>query len=176
MGERTVFVDGYNAIHATPSLAALFYSDLGAARDALLKQVVASYRHASCRLVIVFDGDNASETCQPIPGCAFGQVIYSRRDETADSVIVRMAGVVRGVGGDALVVSNDAEVRAGAESHGAATARVSPRPAAPRLLQQRHTHRVKAREVIERESDDAEARAAARKKGNPRKPPRRRDR
>jgi len=48
--------------------------------------------------------------------------------------------------------------------------------AAPRLLQKRFTHQQAVRREMERDAEDTEARAAARKKGNARRPSRRRGR
>jgi predicted RNA-binding protein with PIN domain len=176
MGARTVFVDGYNAILASPALAALHHRDMAAAREALLKQVVAGYRHTPHRVVVVFDGAGASETSQPIAGFARGQVIYSRDGEQADSVIVRRAAAVCDAGGEALVVSNDFAVRDGAERQGALSARVADTRAAPRLLGQRFRHQQAVRRELARDDMDAEERAAARRKGNGRRPPRTRGR
>ena len=176
MGARTVFVDGYNAILASPALAALHRRNLAAAREALLKQVVTDYRHTPHRVVVVFDGDGASETSQPIAGFARGQVVFSRFGEKADGVIVRRAASVCDAGGEALVVSNDFAVRDGGERGGALSARIPVAPAAPRLLSQRFRHQQAVRRELERDADDAEARAERRKKGNGRRPPRDRGR
>jgi predicted RNA-binding protein with PIN domain len=175
MGARTVFVDGYNVILARPALAALHRRDLAAAREALLKQVIADYRHTPHRVVVVFDGDGAHETSQSIAAFPRGQVVFSCYGEQADRVIVRRAAAVCDAGGEALVVSNDFAVRDDAERQGALSARVAESRGGPRLLEQRFRHQRVVRRELERDSDDAEARAAARKKGNGRRPPRNRD-
>ncbi|HEX9037150.1 MAG TPA: NYN domain-containing protein [Ktedonobacterales bacterium] len=172
MGARTVFVDGYNVIRATPALTTLFHRDIGAAREALLRQVVAQHRHTPHRVVVVFDGDGPSESHQPIAGFSRGQVTYSRAGETADNVIVRMSAAVCDAGGEALVVSNDFGVRDGAERQGARSARVAGPAGAPRLIRQRFTHQQAVRRELEQDGEDAEARAATRRKGNPRQSPR----
>ncbi len=180
MGPRTIFVDGYNMIHTTPALAALHRRDIEAGRDALVRRLSASYRHTPHQLVVVFDGDGTAESSQPISGFGRGRVVFSRRGETADSVIVRMARGVREAGREAVIYSNDGEVRLGAEAAGATAARADDLRdalgAAPRLLRKRFTHHQAVRREMERDSDDAEARAASRKKGNPRRAPRKRDR
>lgn len=176
MGARTVFVDGYNVIYATPALASLHQRDIAAAREALLKQVVADYRHTPHLVVVVFDGDGASESSQPIAGFARGQVVFSPYSEKADNVIVRRAAAVCDAGGEALVISNDFAVRDEAERRGASSARVAGSRPAPRLLQQRFIHQQAVRREMARDADDADARAAARKKGNPRQSPRDRKR
>lgn len=176
MGLRTVFVDGYNCIRNTPALAAVERVNMAAGRDALLHSLVARYRHTPHQLVIVFDGDGAGETNQPVAGFGRGRVIFSRRDETADSVIVRMAAAVCDAGREAVVYSNDREIRLEAGRRGATTARVDDLPGggAPRLLRKRFTHQQAVRR--EQEDVDTEARAARRKKGNGRRAPRKRGR
>ncbi|MGH2502034.1 MAG: NYN domain-containing protein [Ktedonobacterales bacterium] len=180
MGPGTVFVDGYNVILATPALAALHQRSLAAARDALLERVITVYRHTSRPVVIVFDGDGTGETSQPIPGFGRGRLVFSRRGETADSVIVRMAAAVCAVGGEALVVTNDFAVRHDAQTRGAQAARADDlrreMTAPPRLLQKRFTHQQAVRRELAEDGDDAEARAEARKKGSARKPPSNRNR
>jgi uncharacterized protein len=180
IGSRTVFVDGYNCILTTPALGALSRRDMAAARAALLRRVVSRYRHTPYDVVIVFDGDGASETSQPIEGFGRGRVIFSRRDEKADDVIVRMAAGVCDAGREAVVYSNDGEVRLGAAAGGATAARADDlrrdMAAAPRLLQKRFTHQQAVRREMERDAEDAEARAAVRKKGNARRSSRRRGR
>lgn len=178
MGLRTVFVDGYNCIRNTPTLAAVERVNMAAGRDALLQSLVARYRHTPHQLVIVFDGDGAGETSQLVAGFSRGRVIFSRRDETADSVIVRMAAAVCDAGREAVVYSNDREIRLEAGRRGATTARVDDllggMNGAPRLLRKRFTHQQAVRR--EQEDVDTEARAATRKKGNGRRAPRKRGR
>jgi len=179
MGPRTVFVDGYNVIRNTPALTALERVNMEAGRDALLARLVARYRHTPHQLVVVFDGDGARESSQPMPGFGRGRVIFSRGDETADNVIVRMAAEVCDAGREAVVYTNDLEVRLRAEQHGATPARVKDlhelhggMEGAPRLLRKRFIHQQAVRR--EQQDEDAEARAAARKKGNAHRTPRKR--
>ena len=175
---RTVFVDGHNLIGATPALAALQRRALAAAREALTQRIVARYRHTPHQVVIVFDGDGESETNQPISGFTRGRVVYSWRGETADSVIVRLCAEVCASGREAAVYSNDGEVRYGAAASGAQAARADDlrreMAAGPRLLRQRFAHHQAVRRELERDSEDADARASARKRGNPRRLPRNR--
>ena len=178
MGPRTVFVDGYNVIRNTPALALVERVNMAAGRDALLTRLVARFRHTPHSLVVVFDGDGIGETSQPVAGFARGRVIFSRRDETADSVIIRMIADVCDAGREAMVYTNDREVLHGAERHGAAPARVdelrSGMEGGPRLLRKRFSHQQAVRR--EWEDVDPDARAAERKKGNGRRAPRKRGR
>jgi predicted RNA-binding protein with PIN domain len=181
MKPRTVFVDGYNVIRNTPALKDIERRiGMDAGRDALLRRLVARYRHTPHQLVVVFDGDGSAESSQPIAGYGRGRVIFSQRGEKADTVILRLASVARGAGQDTVVFTNDVEVRLGAEAHGAMTARTDDlREAmeeAPRLLRKRFTHQQAVRREMEKDAEDAEARAMARKKGNPHRAPRKRGR
>ncbi len=178
MGPHTVFVDGYNYIRNTPALAEVERLNMEAGRAALIQRLVSRYRHTPHQVVVVFDGDGASETSHPVAGFERGRVIFSRRGEKADHVIVRLAAEVCGSGREAVVYSNDREVRLESERHGAVTARVDDlqdgATGAAGLLRKRFTHQRAVRR--EWEDVDAETRAAARKKGNAHHAPRRRGR
>jgi hypothetical protein len=91
-----------------------------------------------------------------------------------------MAADVCDAGREAVVYSNDGEVRLGASAGGATAARADDlrreMAAAPRLIQKRFSHQQAIRREMEKDGEDAEARAAARKKGNARRTPRNRRR
>lgn len=178
MGPRMILVDGYNVIKNTPSLAAIERGSLDAGRQALIKRLVALYRHTPHRLVIVFDGDGPAESSQPVAGYARGKVVFSRRGEKADQVIIRLAAEASADHCEAVVFSDDLEVRLGAERHGAQTARVDDArrrmDEAPRLLRKRFSHQQNVRR--EMEGDDRDEQAQARRKGNARRTPRGRGR
>jgi predicted RNA-binding protein with PIN domain len=176
-GVRTIYVDGYNVIRNTPVLAqAERAGGLAAGRAALLERLTARYRHSQHRVVVVFDGANAAESAQTIPGLTCGRVIFSRAGESADAVIVRMAAEARGAEHAVSVVSDDGEVRDGAGRHGAATARVGDlqrrmeKP--PRLIEKRFKDRLAAQRYLANKDDDEPLRR--RDKGNPRRAPRKR--
>jgi predicted RNA-binding protein with PIN domain len=179
MRPRAIFVDGYNLIYATPAFATLLRADSDAARAALLQRLVSRYRHTPHEVIVVFDGAGTAQTSQAIAGFTRGRVVFSASEETADSVIVRLATEWRETGGEAIVYSNDGEVRLGAERGGAVAASADDLRAemisAPRLLRKRFTHQQAVRRDWSADGD-AEERAAARKKGNARRPPRKRDR
>lgn len=178
MGPCVIFVDGYNIIKNTPSLASADRRDLAAGREALLGRLVSRYRRTPHKLVVVFDGAGPAETCLPIAGYARGQVVFSRQGEKADSVIIRRSAEARREGREVIVISDDLEVRQGAERQGAATARVDElrerMEEAPRLLRKRFTHQEAVRRDLEDRDRDADERAASRKKGAARKAPRKR--
>ena len=175
MGPRTIYVDGYNVIRNTPALAQAERVSLATGRDTLLARLAARYRHTPHHVVVVFDGDGAAESAQPFPGLSRGRVIFTRADETADAVIIRLAAQARGEGREVAVVSDDFEVRDGASQHGAATARVGDlqrrMDEAPRLLRKRFTHQIVVKRILAGDDDD-EGERRRRDKGNPRRAPR----
>jgi predicted RNA-binding protein with PIN domain len=176
---QVILVDGYNLIYATPALNELRQRDLALARERLLQRLITRYRHTPHELIVVFDGDGPAETSLAMPTFPRGSVVYSQRGEKADPVIVRLATASSDAGFEVWVYSNDGEVRWGAERAGATPARADHLrheiQAAPHRLHKRFIHQQHVRREWEKDMDDAaEARAAIRQKGNPRKPPRRR--
>ena len=113
-----IILDGYNVIRQWPELAMLDRGDLQAGRDALLRELQAYRRARGHRITVVFDGREQggfSETAESVAGIA---VRYSKRGETADAVIARLAA---DGGAGTVVVSSDREVAATARRYGAAT-------------------------------------------------------
>ena len=106
-----IIVDGYNVIRQWPELAMLDRGDLQAGREALIHELRAYRQAKGHKVTVVFDGVEAgsfSETQEMSGGVA---VRYSRRGETADAVIARLAAE----GGEgSVVVSSDREVLAAA--------------------------------------------------------------
>lgn len=177
MGPRTIYVDGYNVIRNTPALAQAERASLAAGRDALLTRLAARYRHTPHRVVVVFDGAGSGESAQPFPGLSRGRVIFTRAEDTADAVILRLAAQTRDEGCEVVVVSDDFEVRDGASRHGAATARVGDlqrrMDEAPRHVRKRFTHQL-AIKRLQAEQDDGERPRGQREKGASRRAPRKR--
>lgn len=179
MRSRVILVDGYNVIRHTPGLLAAEWRSLASGREALLAQIRAAYQSATHRVIVVFDGDGPAETCSPLKGMARGQVIYTARGVTADAVIVRLAAEERLRAGDVVVVTRDTDLRWHASEHGATSARPeelrTKMHGAPRDVAQRARHRAAIRGVWDKDADgDDEWPAPDRRRGNPRKAPRRR--
>lgn len=179
MDPRCIVIDGYNIIRNTPSLRAAEARGLASARDALLALVVARYRHTPHHVIVVFDGDGAVQTTHPLR-CGIGsQVIFTRTGETADDVIIRLAGLIGGQGREVTVASNDWAVRLGGASHGAAAATVDDLArrlnAAPGHLERRARHHAAVRARLDAQ-DDLAAPATHARKGNGRRAPRHRRR
>ena len=124
MGPRTILIDGYNVIKNTPGLAAAERVSLETGRETLLGQVRAKYRHTPHAVIVVFDGAGTVESTLPFPGFSRGRVVYTRRGETADDAIQRLAATESECGHTVVVVSDDAEVRWNAGGAGHASARV----------------------------------------------------
>lgn len=112
-----IIVDGYNVIRQWPEMAMLDRADLQSGREALLK-ALQSYRQArGHRITVVFDGREQGGFSEGSESAAGIGVRYSRRGETADAVIARLAAEG---GKGAVVVSSDREVADAARRHGAA--------------------------------------------------------
>jgi uncharacterized protein len=105
---RDILVDGYNIIKRDASFQSLGTKRLAAARQLLIDQLVSRYRHTPHQVIIVFDGEGASE--QTIQDRRV-RIIYSRAGETADSVIDRLAVTARAEGREVELYSDDTEVR-----------------------------------------------------------------
>ena len=189
-GQQLILVDGYNVIRNTPGLARAEAISLEHGRTALLERLTARYRHTPHRVVVVFDGDGGAESVQPMRAWSRGQVIFTRRGETADEVICRLAAnaanPTHAPGADladcammqTVVVSDDFEVRQGASSRGATPARVGELTArmseGPRHLAKQATHRIFVRSQLAAEADDDTAPRQHPRKGTAHRAPRRR--
>jgi len=179
MRSRVILVDGYNVIRHAPELLAAERRSLASGREALLAQIRAAYQSATHHVIVVFDGDGPAETHSALAGLARGQVIYTTRSVTADAVIVRLTGEERLRADEVVVVTRDADLRRHAGNYGAASARPEELRAkfhnAPRDVAHRARHRAAMRSAWDNDADgDDERPAPDRRRGNPRKAPRRR--
>ena len=90
MSERLI-VDGYNVIHAWPTLKALMNDSLEAARDKLIDRLAVYAQVRSADVTVVFDAHrtasrkNAEEMNQGV------RVIFTRKGHSADHAIERLA-------------------------------------------------------------------------------------
>ena len=178
MRPRAILIDGYNVIRTTPSLAVAERGGaLAAGRAALLDRVAGAFARCPDRIVVVFDGDGPASTCERLRGVPNGQVMFSRRGESADTLLLRLAVEL----GDAAItlVTSDAEVRRAALAYGATTLHsdaLSTRlNQAPKLLRQRQ--RAKRGALwAERQSDEDGEPFRVSREGNPHRAPRQRRR
>lgn len=113
-----IIVDGYNLIRQSGALSRLDEEDIQLGREALLHKLAAYKRYKPHKITVVFDGANAppmSPHQQQVKGI---KVRFSRKGESADAVIKRMAGRERE---KALIVSSDVAVVDFSASKGSAT-------------------------------------------------------
>lgn len=154
-----IIVDGYNVIRQWPELAVLDRADLQSGREALLHELQTYRRSKGHRITVVFDGREQggfSEAAENVGGIG---VRYSRRGETADLVISRLAAE----GGEgAVVVSSDREVAAAARRQGAAWL------SAPEFMAKVEASRLASLKGGEEEEEGRPGKPA---KGNPRRLP-----
>ena len=87
---RYLIVDGHSIIFAWPELRKLHQRRSSLAREALINQLRHYQDWTGVRVVVVFDGKGSSVTSSSDPEDV--QVFYSRRGQTADTVIERLAG------------------------------------------------------------------------------------
>ena len=113
-----IIIDGYNLIRQSANLSRLDQQDIMLGRDALVDMLAAYRKVKPHRITVVFDGQHGpafSPQRDQKKGIA---IRFSRRGESADDLIKRMATKERE---KALVVSSDLEVADSAAAHGAAT-------------------------------------------------------
>jgi hypothetical protein len=94
-------IDGYNVIRRDPDLRAREAASLEAGRRGLVHLVAALARRSRDEFTIVFDGARRADT-PPTAGRV--SVVFSRPPETADDVVIRLAGRWRD---GAVVVTSD---------------------------------------------------------------------
>jgi hypothetical protein len=94
-------IDGYNVIRRDPDLRAREAASLEAGRRGLVHLVAALARGSRDEFVVVFDGARRADT-PPAGGRV--SVVFSRPPETADDVLIRLAGRWRD---GAVVVTSD---------------------------------------------------------------------
>ena len=104
----TLLIDGYNLIPAIPSLGRLIRRDLEQARDALLDLLHAYRANAPSRpsIIVVFDGKAHIEN--PHPSRKAGIQVRFSSGETADDLILRLLG---GEHRGAILVTSDRALR-----------------------------------------------------------------
>lgn len=100
-------VDGYNVIHAWPTLKSLMNESLEAARDKLIDRLSVYAQVSGSEVTVVFDAHrttamaNAEEWNQGV------RVIYTRKGHSADHAIERIAYSTQGEGDPLTVATSD---------------------------------------------------------------------
>jgi predicted RNA-binding protein with PIN domain len=99
-----IVVDGYNLIRQSPVLRRREAVALEEGRQALLRSLAAYRQRKGHRITVVFDGWESGFPQEARENCHGVDIIFSRRGETADEVIKRLAG---GAGEEIVVVTSD---------------------------------------------------------------------
>jgi predicted RNA-binding protein with PIN domain len=113
-----IIIDGYNLIRQSNSLSDLDRQDIQLGREALLDTLAAYQRIKHHKITVVFDGTNAPPFSQLKDRVKGIKVKFSRRGESADSLIKQMVNRERE---KALVVSSDLDIVNFAAEKGGAT-------------------------------------------------------
>ncbi len=154
-------VDGYNLLGVRGGLR----GDVEARREALIRELAGYRQRKGYPLTVVFDGWRSGQAVEHGEWREGIEVVYSRKGETADTVIKRLAAKF---GSDAAVVSSDREVTAFARAHGSTI--ISSGEFETRL------HGAGARPIARKQAADEEeeerrVQRDRKKKGNPKKLP-----
>jgi predicted RNA-binding protein with PIN domain len=91
MSRRTRFliVDGHSVVFAWPDLRKLHTRRPSLARESLVKRLRGYQDWTGVRVIVVFDGKGAQVSATSDPHDI--QIFYSRKGQTADSIIERLA-------------------------------------------------------------------------------------
>lgn len=159
-----VIIDGYNLLALTGWSGTGSSSEM--ARESLLRRL-AGYRHRKGHaLTVVFDGWQGGHPIEGREHRAGVQVIYSKRGERADQVIVRLA---QEYGTECAVVTSDQEVIRAAQVQGALIMRAP--EFARKLEAQLSSEGPTPHKELATDDEDTSSRRGPEKKGNPRKLP-----
>ncbi len=100
--ERLI-VDGYNVVHALPSLKRLMQeASLEAARDSLVDRVSVISMVTGVEVTVVFDSNRAASGSESMVGDV--RVVFTRKGHSADHAIERLA-YRAGEAGDVITVA-----------------------------------------------------------------------
>jgi uncharacterized protein len=111
-----LIIDGYNLIRQSPELLAQEAKDLRWGREALLEKLATYRRLKKHPITVVFDGWESGDYMGNRDRWQGMLIIYSRRGEKADEVIIRLAERERE---RCLIISSDREIGHQAERLGA---------------------------------------------------------
>ena len=110
--KTALIVDGYNIIHAWPSLAEVAQTDLEAARRQLCDLLSSYAGFRDCHLVVVFDGYKVKGNPGEKQNLGNIQVVYTQENETADAYIEALVAQI-GPNYAVRVATSDALVQLG---------------------------------------------------------------
>lgn len=147
-----LIIDGYNLIGLD--------GDIETGRERLIEDLIVYKKAVSVRITVVFDGTWSGNLTRGAMSRSGINIIFSRAGEQADAIIKEMA---RRIGSGATVVTSDRDVSASVRASGAVVVEsVEFRG----VLDEALYEEIKGA-APEDEADDS----SARKKGNPKKPP-----
>jgi predicted RNA-binding protein with PIN domain len=113
-----VIVDAYNLIMTSAEYGAIKGARMQGAREGLVRDMVRYKKVRGHRVTLVFDATESGGIERTVDKRDGVNVIFTRRDETADDVIIEI--VERGAGTERVVVTSDVAVMRGAKRRGAA--------------------------------------------------------
>lgn len=152
-----IIIDGYNYIHRTRSSGIQADTNLDMVRRAFLDKLVQYKKQKGVRITVVFDAYNSFSTGRQRENYKGVDVVYSRENETADDVMI---GRIREKKAGMIIVTSDRAIIDEAKRYGVAF--IVPAKLEMMIFQAGIS---KDEEVVEEEA------YSVRKKGNPRKLP-----
>ncbi|MHB8231561.1 MAG: NYN domain-containing protein [bacterium] len=103
----TIIVDGYNFIFNSYFKIEFKSDELQKLRDETINFLSKYYNVKRNKVIVVFDGYNTDEPCESKYNRQNIEIIYSKKDEKADDVIVRLA---KSIAGNSIIVTNDNDI------------------------------------------------------------------
>ncbi|MFW0883618.1 NYN domain-containing protein [Candidatus Acidulodesulfobacterium sp. H_13] len=103
----TIIIDGYNFIFNSYFKLRFKSDELQKLRELTINFLSKYYNVKRNKVIVVFDGYNTDEPYESAYNRQNIEIIYSKKDEKADDVIVRLAKSI----GNSIVVTNDNEIR-----------------------------------------------------------------
>ena len=104
----TIIIDGYNFIFNSYFKVNFKSDELQKLREETINFLSKYYNVKKNKVVVVFDGYNTDEPLESKYNRQNIEVVYSKKDEKADDVIVRLSKSIKG---SLLVVTNDNGIR-----------------------------------------------------------------
>jgi predicted RNA-binding protein with PIN domain len=102
-----LIVDGYNVIHAWPTLKRLLGVSLEAARDKLVERLSVFGLVTETDVTVVFDAHHSSAMANAEENVEGVHVVFTRKGHSADHVIERLAYDATGAGVNLTVATSD---------------------------------------------------------------------
>ena len=104
----TIIVDGYNFIFNSHFKVGFKSDELQKLREETINFLSKYYNVKRNKVIVVFDGYNTDEPSESKYNRQNIEIIYSKKDEKADDVIVRLA---KSIIGSLIIVTNDNDIR-----------------------------------------------------------------